>query len=856
MNRSVSIKGKVFWLSLALCATFVSPGAGVSSRTLGVEFDGRGAVAGITTRDGVRLDSEKGPAPLFHLVFTRTDSFTNRLEVWSDALKGKVEEPPSGGVRIVFDAPCAACERVVCTVTDGGEVLRWGISTEVKDGWALEETEYPRLRLRNDFGRGAEALRYVGGNAKGGICRPAREKSKWFRIGRQPGNLACQFGCLYDGVDGFYYAAEDGKGSAKRLGGSGDGRGVTFVSARIGFDTGSVTQDYEIVTGGFSGTAEDPCTWHDAADRYRAWAERQRWCVSPYRARSDVPGWMKDAPAMVRFTRAWMSEPESVRRWVRDFWSVEYPGVPLIAAFWGWEKHDNWITPDYFPVVCGDEAFAKLLGDLRRMNAHGFPWPSGYHWTLTYDRRADGSFVWDDRERFERLAATHAVEMRDGTRYNRVPSWLKGGSCACMCGGDPWTLEWWNREICLPLARLGCEMIQVDQVVGGAFPPCWSRHHPHAPNEGGWKTDVFRRQLATMRRTMQEAVDEPVVCYEEPCEQFNDFAAIQDYRDCETADEWASVFNYVYHEWLPCFQSNPRRNSRDWRAHQAADGQIPFISPARGDGLPPSAALANGGFEQVAADGRRPERWEPVAGYKGERWNGSFALDTEVRHSLARSLRLKVKEGECAVQVSQNVALEGALRPGSGRKMRLSAWLKTGVAGKGQGVNYCFLGASGGGRLAYPAAGAGWQRVASEFTVPAGASDLRVMMHLGGVGEVWVDDLRLEEVLADGSTREVIRPKEDDYARFMKRWIALYRGEGRDSMAYGRQVKPPRLASASADGGRPVAFVSAYAAPGGGRTVVVANATAVRQSVTLLDRGRYRVIELEPDEIKLIKWEE
>ena len=104
------------------------------------------------------------------------------------------------------------------------------------------------------------------------------------------------------------------------------------------------------------------------------------------------------------------------------------------------------------------------------MGAHAFPWPSGYHWTLSFEKNADGSFQWDDRKRFDEIARTHAVHTRDGKLYVRTPSWLHGGDTACMCPGDPWTRHWWNEEISAPLARRGSEIIQVDQVVGEAFP--------------------------------------------------------------------------------------------------------------------------------------------------------------------------------------------------------------------------------------------------------------------------------------------------------------------------------------------------------------------------------------------------
>ena len=103
------------------------------------------------------------------------------------------------------------------------------------------------------------------------------------------------------------------------------------------------------------------------------------------------------------------------------------------------------------------------------------------------------------------------------------------------------------------------------------------------------------------------------------------------------------------------------------------------------------------------------------------------------------------------------------------------------------------------------------------------------------------------------------------YDAFMKRWVGLYHGAARDWLAFGRQVKPPRLVcgtqsySMTFNGGakeeapKPVAFCNAYASLDGRRAVVVVNATAVRQPVTLYGDGRRENLTLEPDEIRILK---
>ncbi len=105
-------------------------------------------------------------------------------------------------------------------------------------------------------------------------------------------------------------------------------------------------------------------------------------------------------------------------------------------------------------------------------------------------------------------------------------------------------------------------MIQVDQVVGANWPACYADWHGHPKGRGRWMTEVFTEQLIGMRDAMRKIEPDAVVCIEEPNEWFNHLMGVQDYRNCETAREWASVFNYIYHEHSPPFQSNLRRGNR------------------------------------------------------------------------------------------------------------------------------------------------------------------------------------------------------------------------------------------------------------------------------------------------------
>ena len=439
---------KLFSFGMAIVAAGTAPvlALDVSSTTLSVTFDERnfGSVSRVMSRNGLDLGAIGAKTPLFEIEACRMDDFTGSAKVSATGASAFSVEKIPGGALLSYAFSTGPVERVVCTVRApaGDGKVRWGIKTAARDGWAVTETRYPQIPLSAKLGSSEADDAFVLGTAKGGIVRsPGRQKPGWRCYGRQPGNLAAQFACLYDDRGGFYMATEDARGNAKRIGMDRTKDALAIQVHRYGFATAD-EQPYDVVAASFEGAPDAPADWHDAADIYKKWAVGRQWCATPLARRTDLPAWMKDAPAMVRFHREWLSRPENIRAWMRDFWLKKFPAAPLVTAYWGWEKRGCWVTPDYYPVYPDDEQFEKLVRDMRKSNAHAFPWPSGYHWTLLYDKRPDGSFAWDDRERFNAYARPHAVCNRDGKTYMREPSWLRGGNCTCLCGGDPWTIRW------------------------------------------------------------------------------------------------------------------------------------------------------------------------------------------------------------------------------------------------------------------------------------------------------------------------------------------------------------------------------------------------------------------------------
>lgn len=780
-----------------------------------------------------------------------------------------VSEKTDGNVRTVTYAFATGPVRHViatCRAVDAAE-SRYGLVVETAEGWYLEKTDYPQLPFPATLGASADDDRIVIGGTKGGIITsPARFKSGWSSTCRAPRTLVAQFCAFWDDERGWYVATEDPVNAWKELGFRRTEQGLSLICARMAFETGRVTLPYDVVVRTVKRT-DEPLVWQDFADLHRPFLARCPWSRTPFGRRTDVPAWLKDAPAFVRFSRQWLEHPE----WIDAFtawWRRTYGEGDVVAALWGWEKEGTWWGPDYFPCHPSDEVFKRNMALLRARGFHPFAWPSGYNWAKMIGRRADGTFDIDYRETFVKDAASLLVRRRDGTPLHQDAFWMRDGALTTLCGGVPAARDWFC-GVARGLGERGCDMVQVDQQVSGDLAPCYADDHGHPRGAGPWQTDAFTALLAQLRRAFTQVQPAGVIAFEEPNPLYHDLIGIQDYRDLESsADEYASVFNYLFHGYMPTFQSNPFRGDLYTLAWQAADGQMPFHRMMTDDFKPSRPLLANGGFEEGVDSVRGPIGWDRImsdrfyrgvdvekplwdfTGANNMGWLGiGYRLQETDRHGGERALLIDPALSTNAsyrlttVQVAQTV--EG-LQPGA---YRLSAWAKTEKGAEQATIRF---GSRAGeqGAIAFPVASKGWTQIAGDVTVGADGV-LRVIVFVRPGARVYVDDV----ALCDAQGNEVRTSKQDWYVDYLKKWISLYRGAGRPFLAEGFQEKPPRLQCARVTRlSRTVSAVchAAYRSPDGRRALVLANATDKPQPITYRWNGKDVSRVLPPAALELV----
>lgn len=591
---------KVFHAIIASSAISLSAAAAeISSTTLTAVFsDGeKGRLAHLVDRRGRDyLSARNVDSPLWQVEACKTNDFTAKTTVRAGEAKRYSARPVADGLELVWEDAGAAVERAVATITarPGDPAIRCRISVAPKPGWALVETQFPRAALNECLGTTSADDALVIGSGHGGLVRhpmnPRRAYWKNRHVAHSPGNLVAQFGCFFDDRGGLFTMAEDSDGNEKELlmdrwwrrdrpDGTFWGGDFLFRWSRFEYSESADAQPYDILLRGFENPDGEETTWYDAADLYKAWAKGQFWCRRAFLEKSELPQWTREAPVVMRFNREWFDRPDFMKKWLDDYWKRKFPDAPLLAILEGWEQHGDWIAAEYFPVYPNEEKFGEMMGWVKAAGGHFWPWPGGHHWNVRVGKQKDGGYRLDFSKDFWQRAAPHAIVNPDGQVRLDNLVWLGGGQSATMCPGDPWTVDWWNRDVACELVKRGADLVQADQDVGARVSTCWSTAHGHKPGPGRWLMKAQRHQFETMLAEMRKINPGAMFSFEEMHEYFTDMYAFADYRNCRwSGPEWASVYNYLYHEYTPTFQSGAEQYSKwFWMAFCAADGQMPRL---------------------------------------------------------------------------------------------------------------------------------------------------------------------------------------------------------------------------------------------------------------------------------------
>ena len=788
--------------------------------------------------------------PHFTLTLRRSPA-DKEVVVASSTATAKTEAETGGVCRIEWKfAPGAPVESAAATVRCSGDETRYRLQVKVADGWYLEKRRLPEIACPLVGANGQKRWFMAANNGDGYGCSESYQYCS-------NGNGAGAFVATWDDSDGLYFGVEDASDENRVLEFCDEPGGRVFCEEVLGWRTGMVCADCDIVVKKVRRDAH-PLVWSDFCDIYRKWGDRQSWSGKPIAERADMPEWLKSGAAMTRFSRGWLEAPARLERHLK-WWRRTFGDQPVLAAIWGWEKVGTWYSPDYFPCHPDDATFSKCIALMKKHGFHPFAWPSGLNWSETIGDIGGGRFRWDGREKWVKPNLSHLAKMRDG-QYTRKAFWLENGSQTTLCGGDEWSLDWFVGVV-RELAARGIEIIQIDQYGGGQMPECWNPAHGHELGNGKWQIGASRRLLEKVSAV--EGVS--AVCTELRCERLNEIVAIQDIRDMEGGgDCLADVWGYLHHDKVIQFQSNPRRQDLWQLAHMAAEGQMPFFEPQYENAMTSRSALKNGDFEEGTDNARGPECWDrrpfyggylkgvdltkPAWGVRGWTHSGWLGIavfwEKEDVRSGMRAVRVNhdsdgwLDHGK-PIQLAQTV--EGLARG----RYTVSCWVKS-----ENDLAEFKLGSANGeiASVKLPSDG-NWTRLELSADVEG---DLTVLFFVKFGAKFLLDDIRLTR---DG--REVVQSGETRWIDFYRRWISLYCKHASKFLVRGRRIRAPEIQCSKirlGGEGREVdaVCVAAYRADDGEEVAVLANATWCEQTVETTWGGIRKSIVVPPGGIVLV----
>ena len=458
----------ILLLALSVCAAECNGASGME-----VSFGASNEVLGIKVG---AAEFATGGGDLWTAEFACCGDFTNRVKVasgsatsFSRGSHGGVDalfwnDIPLGGERGVLNARVLMEKR-----PDGSQAWRLEFDNR-SEKWALFSTDFPRLARVTRKGEADAMLPWKDHGARlFHKWEGSPKEIKYQYLGHYP-----QVAAFFVGDDGLYIAAEDpdarqktlfvGVGSSLRFHTPVEGGGIVGKAAE--------GPRYDVVLAPLKGD------WWASANRYRAFALRQKWCAKgPIKDIPDYPRRICEIPLWINIH----GHPDVASNVLARAKEI-FPGFSTGLHWHLWQHSGHDVNyPEYFPEQPGTKeciAFCESIGQ------EPMPYTNGRLWSAS----TMGFMV----------AEPYSCMNADGRRaVEKYAPWTP--PLAVMCPSCPeWhrVLQGFTGRI---LDELGAKSLFMDQIGAAEGRACYDRSHPHPVGGGGWWYDGYETALRPIR---------------------------------------------------------------------------------------------------------------------------------------------------------------------------------------------------------------------------------------------------------------------------------------------------------------------------------------------------------------------
>jgi hypothetical protein len=537
-------------LMMGLLAAGVAPAATLESDRLRVAFDDvRGAMTSFVDRETGREFVRGAGAGLYELTFW--DAARARVRLTEREARASVVVRGRTVVVTSTHEERKITVRVECRLA--GAALACGIGVKNGSPLALQAVRFPAVEFPVRLGESAEDDRVLLPKCDGAVLENPEANLQGGAVSNYPGTASVQLLAFYDATAGIRVTALDGGGHRKAMGFNRRGAGlglhmVHYPAVAAGQD---FTLPYAVEMAVFHGD------WETAAAEYRRWAVKQKWCRKRLDERiGELPEWLRGMPFFYTMSaRGLTAENQTALRY--DMIAEQAEGYakllrsPVCAMVMSWEKHGPWVAPDYFPAWGGDAAFQTLMARLRAAGNRSLFFLSGLKWTL----RKGAAF--DATEAFAREGEAAAIVGEDGKTLVVGKPDQDTGQYGELCPATRYAQDLLSR-VSRRATELGVTAVQVDQMVGGGSPACYSERHAHPAGGGHWQADAVYSLFARLRAEGKQRSKEFAFLIEEPGEFFIpvlDAYHARDYAEGRWPRDGRGIrgvplFTFIYHDYL------------------------------------------------------------------------------------------------------------------------------------------------------------------------------------------------------------------------------------------------------------------------------------------------------------------
>lgn len=658
----------------------------LENRFLRATFDaarGGAMVSLVDKQTGREFVNPRALTGLYELTFR--DAAHNRIRLTERDAGKAVLTGSAAAVKIVAarHAGRAIATQCECALPPGAASLSCRIKVKNRTALELYSIRFPAVEFRAPLG---EHDWLLVPRCDGQIVTPPTAARVTY-----PGSASMQFLAYGDAIAGIAAATLDSEGYRKDLGVSrrAGALGLNLVHYPAITSARDFALPYPVRLSIFHGD------WQTAASDYKAWAVRQPWCRKRLAERlKELPEWLLRAPFFYTMSaRGQMPDGKTALRYQAIGEQAEaYAKLlrgPVCAMIMAWEKHGAWNTPDYFPPVGGADAFRALTARLRAAGNQSLVFLSGLKWTLaTRLNRPLEDSPYDGSAAFVGEPERNAIVAEDGKTDITGDPAKSTGRYAHLCPATRYTQDLLARIVRQSI-DLGVTAVQLDQVVGGGTPACYSTRHGHPPGGGNWSAQALYRLFARLRQEGKRRSRDFAFLIEEPGEMFIpvlDAYHARDYSEGRWPRDGRGVrgvplFTYVYHDYLLGYggdsagiSDRPSAQNIYSAAANLINGKIPaaavwtrYLDPARVERaqlelLAESGALFRGPARDFLLFGERlptparagPEVTVPVwiqAANKSEPYRFPSVLESAWRLPDGRTGRVLVNIGTSPVEV-------------------------------------------------------------------------------------------------------------------------------------------------------------------------------------------------------------